>query len=99
TPNPFTPNGDGVNDRTGIRFALGNLNTARDIEVEIFDLAGRKVWSSTRQGFGQQEFAWDGRDDSGATVTPGIYVCKIRADIDAESASNTSAVHLVAVAY
>ena len=72
---------------------------AKHDEVEIFDLAGRKVWSSTRQGFGEQEFAWDGRDNSGATVTPGIYVCKIGADIDAESASNTSAVHLVAVAY
>ena len=99
TPNPFTPNGDGVNDRTDISFALGNLNIARDIEVEIFDLAGRKVWSKTRQDFGQQEFAWDGRDNSGATVTPGIYVCKIRADVDAQSASNTNAVHLVTVVY
>ena len=99
TPNPFTPNGDGINDRANIRFALGNLNAARAIQIEIFDLAGRRVWSGDRAGFGQQEFAWDGRATDGQTVAPGVYVCKINADVDAESASNTSEVHLISVAY
>jgi hypothetical protein len=99
SPNPFTPNGDGINDRTSIRFALGNLNIARDIQIYIFDLAGRRIWSGSQPGFGQQEFAWDGRADDGQTVAPGVYVCKIDAEVDAESASNTSKVHLISVAY
>ncbi len=99
SPNPFTPNGDGINDRTSIRFALGNLNIARDIQIYILDLAGRRIWSGSQPGFGQQEFTWDGRADDGQTVAPGVYVCKINAEVDAESASNTSKVHLISVAY
>ncbi|MEE3258933.1 MAG: gliding motility-associated C-terminal domain-containing protein, partial [Candidatus Latescibacterota bacterium] len=98
-PNPFTPNADGINDRAAIRFSLGNLNTARTIRVEIFDLAGRQVWSGRRESVGQQEFAWDGRGDDGRIVAPGVYMCRIDADVDAQSASNTSEVHLIAVAY
>ena len=52
-PNPFTPNGDGTNDQTHIRFALGNLNAERTIQVLIFDLAGHLVWSGRRQSFGR----------------------------------------------
>lgn len=98
-PNPFTPNGDGTNDRTRIGFALGNLNAERVIRVRIFDLAGRPVWSERRQGFGEQVFAWDGRGDSGQLVPPGTYLCKIDADVDAASASHTSATRLLGVAY
>lgn len=98
-PNPFTPNGDGTNDQAYIRFALGNLNAERTIQVRIFDLAGHSVWSERRQGFGEQIFTWDGRGDDGQLVPPGAYLCKIDADVDAASASHTSKTHLIGVAY
>ena len=98
-PNPFTPNGDGTNDQAHIRFALGNLNAERTIEVRIFDLAGHPVWSGHRQGFGEQVFTWDGRGNDGQLVPPGTYLCKIDADVDAASASHTSETHLIGVAY
>ncbi|MDE2706308.1 MAG: gliding motility-associated C-terminal domain-containing protein, partial [Gemmatimonadota bacterium] len=98
-PNPFTPNGDGTNDQAHIRFALGNLNAERTIQVRIFDLAGHSVWSERRQGFGEQIFTWDGRGDDGQLVPPGAYLCKIDADVDAASASHTSKTHLIGVAY
>ena len=98
-PNPFTPNGDGTNDQTHIRFALGNLNAERTIWVRVFDLAGHPVWSGRRQGFGEQVFTWDGRGDDGRLVPPGAYLCKIDADVDAASASHTSETRLIGVAY
>ena len=98
-PNPFTPNGDGTNDQAHIRFALGNLNADRTIEVRVFDLAGRPVWSERRQGFGEQVFTWNGRSDDGQLVPPGTYLCKIDADVDAASASHTSETRLIGVAY
>ena len=98
-PNPFTPNGDGINDQATVRFALGNLNVAREIGIDIFDLSGRQVWSNSRLGFGQQEFTWDGRDSQGSAVSPGIYICTINANVDTKAAPNTSTVHLIAVAY
>ncbi len=98
-PNPFTPNGDGTNDRAHIRFALGNLNAERTIWVRVFDLAGHPVWSGRRQGFGEQVFTWDGRGDDGHLVPPGTYLCKIAAEVDAASASHTSETRLIGVAY
>ena len=98
-PNPFTPNGDGTNDQAHIRFALGNLNAERTIQVRIFDLAGHSVWSGSRQGFGEQVFTWNGRDDDGQLVPPGAYLCKIDADVDAASASHTSETRLIGVVY
>ena len=98
-PNPFTPNGDGINDQAHIGFALGNLNAERTIRVRIFDLAGQLVWSGQRPGFGEQVFTWNGRGDDGQLVPPGSYLCKIDADVDAASASHTSEMRVIGVAY
>ena len=98
-PNPFTPNGDGINDQVQIRFSLGNLNAERKIEVQVFDLGGRRVWELTEKTFGNQQVLWDGRDHAGQLVPPGIYLCKIAADIDAESAAHQADIRMIAVAY
>jgi hypothetical protein len=98
-PNPFTPNDDGINDLAHIRFALGNLNIERNVRVMIFDLGGRRIWDGHQQAFGDQAFVWNGRDAGGKTVAPGVYLCKIEVNVDAESASHTSEVRLISVAY
>ena len=99
SPNPFTPNGDGINDRTEIHFDLGKLNQAREIQVEIYDLSGRRVWQEQQEGYGSSVFVWDGRDDAGVRVPPGLYVCKVSVGVDANEARRTTISRVVAVAY
>ena len=95
-PNPFTPNADSVNDEIQIRFVIGKLNVDRDIRIQIFDLGGRPVWRQTQIGFGEQHFVWNGRDDRGQTVPPGLYLCKI--EVDADKSSGTVD-RIIAVAF
>jgi hypothetical protein len=98
-PNPFTPNADGVNDRVQIRFAIGNLNADRPIQVQVFDLSGRLVWQERHLGFGEQGLWWDGRSARGEPVPPGLYLCRIAVDVDARQASHQVVQRLIAVAY
>lgn len=98
-PNPFTPNADEINDQTEVRFAIGNLNTERALQVQIFDLSGRPVWQEKRRSFGEQVVQWDGRDAQGVPVPPGLYLCRIEVDVDAQGASHQVAQRVIAVAY
>ena len=98
-PNPFTPNADGVNDQTEVRFAIGNLNAERALQVQIFDLSGRLVWQEKRLSFGEQVVRWDGRDAQRTPVPPGLYLCRIEVDVDAQGASHQVAQRVIAVAY
>ena len=98
-PNPFTPNGDGINDRTEIRFDLGKLNQTRKIQVAIYDLSGRRVWQQKQEGYGSPVFVWDGRDNTDEWVPPGLYVCKVNVRVDADEATRTTAARVIAVAY
>ncbi|MHC1774505.1 MAG: two-component regulator propeller domain-containing protein [Lentimicrobium sp.] len=68
-PNPFT-------DKTSISFSLpadGNL------AIDIFDINGRIVRSFTNAFYkaGTSAFVWNGDDNSGNRVSPGIYVCRL----------------------
>ncbi len=75
-PNPFAG---------AIRIALlaPQAGVAR---VEVFDLAGRRVRTIHRGPVeaGVRSLAWDGRDDEGAPVRAGLYLC--RAELGAERA-------------
>ena len=99
SPNPFTPNADGVNDQLQIRFSLGNLNADREIRVDIFDLSGRRVWHKVQMGFGEQSVVWEGWDEEEKIVQPGLYLCKIGVDADAVEATHTVDYRVIAVAY
>jgi hypothetical protein len=87
-PNPFTPNGDGRNDYTFISFFVSNLIVARPVSINIFDVTGRVVRSlletkSTAQAFVEQNaIRWDGRDNNGRLLPPGLYIYQIKVDID-----------------
>ncbi len=82
-PPVFSPNGDGINDRVQIRFALFKAVDATP-SVCIFDLAGREVAAlMSSDGDVLQSFSWDGLDASGVRVAPGVYVCRIDAGADA----------------
>ena len=74
TPSVFTPNGDGVNDRTRLSFALLNLSEASEVGLAFYDLSGRLV---RRLEQGQllsdryDEYFWDGLSDADETGTAG----------------------------
>ena len=99
-PNPFTPNGDLVNDIAHIEFSLFKVYAERPAAVRIWALDGRqmRLLEGTAQG-GHQQFAWDGKDDLGRVVPPGLYICQIDIDTDAQDSAGQRRSHLIAVAY
>ena len=83
-PRVFTPQGDAVNDRVRIDYALFRLNGA-DVKLEIFNLRGERV---RRMSLGPQDAGphtewWDGLDDQRQLVAPGIYLLRVSVATDA----------------
>jgi flagellar hook assembly protein FlgD len=63
-PNPF-------NAGTELRF---ELPAAGPYEIEVYDVAGRRVTSFRGIGrTGANAVRWDGRDDQGRKASPGVY--------------------------
>jgi len=79
TPNPFTPNGDGINDEAEFTFPdLGEVPGT----IKIFTLGNLRVRTiEVPTGAGaKQEAIWDGTDDTGEPLSQGIYIYTIRAE-------------------
>ena len=76
TPNPFTPYGDGFNDEISFAFDLFLLLEEVDVDLGIYDLSGRHVAKLQSGGStaGKLEVQWNGRDDQGQLVPPGLYL-------------------------
>jgi hypothetical protein len=99
TPNPFTPNGDAINDEAKIEFLVVKLSAARQATVRIFDLGGRRVWEQQQMvSSGSADIAWNGTDQGGNVVAPGIYICQLELAVDNDNA-NTVLSRLVHVVY
>jgi hypothetical protein len=83
-PSPFTPQGDGINDEVAITYTLFSVLDAVEVDVELLTLAGQRVrrLSGGVQGAGRHALRWDGRDDGGQMVAPGVYLARIGANID-----------------
>ena len=81
-PNPFSPDGDGHDDASVIRYALPA--GVWGVSVRIFDARGRLVrtLATNAPSTGSGECIWDGRDDERLTARMGIYVIYVEA-IDA----------------
>ena len=98
SPNPFTPNGDGVNEAANISYKLLRLTSAVPVSLEIYDLSGRLVRRvyEGEDPAGEYNHAWDGRDDSDELVPPGLYLYRLVVDVQSGKETNTG---VVAVAY
>lgn len=98
-PNPFTPNGDGINDQAVFDFDLFLLTIQAKIEVTIFDMAGRPVrkLGPLFSRAGEQRLAWDGRDEANELMPPGLYLYQL--SVDSDSAENKTITGTLGVAY
>ena len=81
--NPFSPDGNGIADRT--RLTIVNHNTSHiggtEPVVEIFDLNNkliRTLVNQTVMSSNTMSVEWDGRDEAGEIVNIGPYIYQIR---------------------
>ncbi|RKY61102.1 MAG: hypothetical protein DRP95_03310 [Candidatus Latescibacterota bacterium] len=97
TPSVATPNGDGVADVVRFEFTVLHLTTPAEVLVGVYDLKGglvREVYSGTL-GSGQYRYGWDGRDEDGELVPPGVYLYRISVCADAKTEERTGALTVV----
>jgi len=83
-PNPFSPNGDNVQDTTTISYSLSdNISTQVTVRVEIRDgddkIIKTLVDAETQDTAMVYSYSWDGTNDEGNPVSDGNYVCRILA--------------------
>lgn len=71
SPNPFT-------DKISISYSIASPT---EVLIEIYDPAGRLVASEREYAAneGLYRFEWNGKDDSGRTVSPGLYIYRLKA--------------------
>lgn len=74
---PAAPNP--TRGRTHFAFTLPDQD---EVELALFDAAGRRVRTLARGPFGpgRHAFIWDGTNDAGARVPAGIYFCRVSAN-------------------
>lgn len=97
-PSPFTPNGDRINDEMAVHYSLLTLSIPRSVNISVYDLAGRRrrtLHDDPERNGRYEDKRWDGRDERGQLVEPGIYVVRISVEGDAGSAAQSRAVAVV----
>ena len=82
-PGLVTPQGDGVNDQMKLGYNLFSVRSAQ-VEVAVYTLGGARVRElhSGPQSAGEHTEFWDGRDDQGQLLAPGIYLLRVEVDAD-----------------
>ena len=88
-PAVLTPNGDGVNDEVALRFSVVLVEGSQRVEATIYDLAGRWVRQLAEQrdfASGVYEMGWNGRNEKGTLVPPGVYAIHLRLNANTSGA-------------
>ena len=103
-PSVLTPNGDDINDRLEIAFSVVLVGDDSPVRVQIRDLRGRRVWHAVEHkavARGHYTVHWDGRDQAGNLVPPGLYVVEIdvAAETEQTGIARGNVLRAVAVAY
>ncbi|MBI4530459.1 MAG: hypothetical protein HY709_02955 [Candidatus Latescibacteria bacterium] len=96
-PRSITPNHDGRNDRMQITYMVSKVLEAT-IEITFSTLSGKRVRSINvkRQRAGRYTVEWEGLNDAGRPVAPGLYLCRIAAKT---GRGTFETVHPVSVVY
>ena len=99
--NPFTPNGDGINDVVELVFPVFQVQGAKALILEVYGLDGesvQRIEQAAATAAGVQRLTWDGRDRQGRLLPPGLYLCRVGVEVDAEG-EQTTITKLVASVY
>jgi flagellar hook assembly protein FlgD len=70
SPNP-------LRSATALSFTTGRTGP---VTLDVFDVSGRRVarlLSGERVGAGTHRVEWEGRDDQGRRVVPGVYLVRL----------------------
>ena len=75
----LTPNGDGVHDRLRLAYSLFRLPGPVPVFLELYALDGRRVAriDMGQQDSGPRQLSWDGRDEAGHLLPPGLYLLSV----------------------
>jgi aminopeptidase N len=70
------PSPDPAHERTRLAFTLPR---AADVRLQVFDVRGARVWSRAERGAaaGAHAWSWEGVDDAGRPVPPGVYQVRL----------------------
>jgi len=103
-PAAFSPNGDGINDEAEFSFTVVRVGAKSPAEVNVYDLSGRKVRSLVEEkavSTGSRLLRWDGRDEAGQVVPPGIYYVRLRivTEIDGAGIDKAEVLRTISVTY
>jgi hypothetical protein len=95
-PAVLTPNGDEHNDVVGLRYSLVELTSSSWVVVTVWDLSGRRVRRVYEglDGIGTYEQLWDGRDESGWLVPPGLYLYRVSIETDHQTVEAVKPLHV-----
>ena len=99
----LSPNGDGRNEEVEVSYELVAVVGQAEIRVEVFDLAGRRVRrlfdgegeNGAYNGGRFPQLIWNGKDGTGQTVAPGVYLVRLEAAGDARSSAEVRPVAVV----
>ena len=95
-PSVVSPNGDGINDEIEIRYDVLQILEELPNRVEIFSLAGQRVYAvSAVRGRGVYSERWDGRDHAGQVVPVGIYLLRVAVEGNVQDFAHTRAIAVV----
>jgi len=104
-PEAITPNGDGIGDEARISYTLLQLTGEAFVKVSIWDVLGRQVrrvyvgremnGRYDRPGGSHRHKVWDGRDEEGKVVRPGVYLYTLSVKTDAETTQKVGRISVV----
>lgn len=94
-PNPFSPNGDGIDDIVLITWKLPVA--AAKIKLQVLNPKEQPVRTllNNTTSKAEQSTLWDGRNREGQTVAPGVYLLDIEAQEQRTGKKYTSRMPLV----
>ncbi len=96
-PGVFSPNGDGINDVVEIGCDVLNLSGLSSVVCWVYDVSGRRLGlvDASRLGSGRYVGIWDGRDEKGSLLPPGLYVVGLSVETDQGTTQRQAVVSLV----
>ena len=87
-PNPFSPDGDGFEDQSTLTVQAG-INKPFAARVRLFDARGRLVRTIAdgTTSVGSLTLQFDGRNDNGQSLRPGIYTALVELTLQSPNGS------------